>query len=72
MKKIIIALCLLLLLSGCTSELTPPHHYVNASKLCETHDGLVSGTYYLNTNDAWVYKVNCVDGNMLSGTVTRK
>lgn len=62
--KTIMALCLAVLLCGCTNDITPPHHYVNASKLCEAHGGLLSGTYYKVTRGEWFYEVNCADGTM--------
>jgi len=62
--KTIILLCLAVLLCGCVEVLTPPHHYVNASKLCEAHGGLVSGTYHKLARGEWFYQVNCANGTM--------
>jgi hypothetical protein len=59
--KTIILLCLAVLLCGCSKDLTPPNHYINATKLCEAHDGLVSG-HYFPYNGGTVYEVNCRDG----------
>lgn len=70
--KTIILLCLSVLLCGCVKDLTPPHHYINASKLCEAHGGLVSGTYHRDAVGIWKYSVNCADGTMPQAVVNTR